>query len=145
MKAELAAWNNGKGISLESWVGCSGSFSLAIGYATVFWPTFVEHEGFVLRKGFSEESLRSFTANGGRDRRSIETVMNHLHIADIQYVGCKDMSKDKIIYLGNVLRECYTAKLKVQFPVRAFTVSFYQPDDPDDLMAYEISFWQNET
>ena len=31
MKDELAAWNNGAGIDLESWVGCEGRFALASG------------------------------------------------------------------------------------------------------------------
>jgi hypothetical protein len=37
MKSELAAWNNGAGIAIEPWVGCAGNFSLAVGYASVFW------------------------------------------------------------------------------------------------------------
>jgi hypothetical protein len=31
MKAELAAWNDGAGIDLESWVSCEGRFALAVG------------------------------------------------------------------------------------------------------------------
>jgi len=40
MIQELSAWNNGKGIDLESWTGCSGNFKLAVGYSTIFWPKF---------------------------------------------------------------------------------------------------------
>ena len=36
-KSELAAWNNGAGIDLESWTGCEGRFALAVGYAAIFW------------------------------------------------------------------------------------------------------------
>jgi hypothetical protein len=32
MKAELAAWNDGKGSDLKSWIGCEGKFSLAINH-----------------------------------------------------------------------------------------------------------------
>ena len=60
MRDELSAWNNGAGIDLPSWVGCQGNFSLAVGYATIFWPEFVEFEGYILRQGFSERSLRGF-------------------------------------------------------------------------------------
>ena len=52
MLPELAEWNNGKGIDLESWVGCSGNFRLAIGYAAIFWPRFVLFEDYILREGF---------------------------------------------------------------------------------------------
>ena len=87
MKAELAAWNNGAGIDIESWVGCEGKFSLAVGYSSIFWPPFTLFEGYILREGFSEDSLRGFERNG-RSRKSVEWLMNHLHIADIQYYGC---------------------------------------------------------
>ena len=62
---ELRDWNNGGGIDAQTWVGCAGNFRLAIGYSTVFWPGFIEFEGYVLREGFSVESLRSFAARPG--------------------------------------------------------------------------------
>lgn len=79
MSAELGAWNNGAGIDLESWIGCEGRFSLAVGYAAVFWPQFVEFDGYILREGFSEESLRGFEAQAGSGRKGTEWLMNHLH------------------------------------------------------------------
>jgi hypothetical protein len=142
MKAELGAWNNGKGIDLESWIGCMGNFSLAVGYASIFWPEFVEFEGYVLRKGFSKDSLRAFEAQGTK-KKSIEQLMNHLHIADIQHLGCEDISKDKLILIGNVLKEIYEAKLSVKFPTKKTIVEFYQPEsEKEDLTEYQISFWQ---
>jgi hypothetical protein len=48
MKAELAAWNNGAGIDIESWVGCEGKFSLAVGYSSIFWPSFTLFEGYMI-------------------------------------------------------------------------------------------------
>ncbi len=141
MVADLAAWNNGTGIDLTSWVGCKGNFSLAVGYASIFWPEFVDFEGYILRSSFSESSLRGFEKREGIDRRSVEWVMNHLHIADIQHFGCPDVSKDKIVLLGNVLSEIYRAKLKWQFPELPCVVEFYIPDDVEELMQYQISFW----
>ena len=142
MKAELAGWNSGKGISLEMWIGCTGNFAQAVGYCSVFWPEFVEFEGYILRRGFAETSLRSFEDRDGNDRKGVECVMNHLHIADLQYVGCEDLSRDKIIVLGRVLKEIYEAKLKYQFPDRPCVVEFYTPEDEDDLWQYQIYFWQ---
>jgi hypothetical protein len=142
MAAELGAWNNGRGIDLDGWLTCTGSFSLAVGHAAVFWPKFTEHEGYVLRDGFSIESLRGFEARTPGDRRAIETVMNHLHIADLQYVGCPDLTRDKIIILGETLKQIYEVKLSHDFPGRSFEVSFWKPDDPEDLVEYELSFWQ---
>jgi len=141
MAAELQEWNNGKGIDLESWIGCSGSFSLAVGYVTIFWPKFVEFDGYILRDGFCEKALRSFEAGEGYDRKAVEWVMNHLHIADIHH-GCEDLSKDKLQVLGATLQEIYAAKLKAQFPQTPCIVEFYQPENEDDLIGYQISFWQ---
>lgn len=142
MAAELQRWNNGEGIDLESWINCSGSFSLAVGYITIFWPKFVEFDGYILRDGFSEDALRSFESADGYDRTAVERVMNHLHIADIQHFGCEDISRDKIQVLGSTLHEIYTARLKAQFPQTPCIVEFYQPEDGDDLLGYQISFWQ---
>jgi hypothetical protein len=144
MQVELAQWNNGAGISLESWVGCGGRFELAVGYSCVFWPEFVEFEGYILRKGFSVESLRGFEGWGFSTAESVERTMNHLHISDIQHVGCPDISKDKIIFLGTLLKEIYEVKLKWQFPHRPCVVSFWVPEDEDedDLDNYQITFWQ---
>jgi len=116
MKAELAAWNNGQGIDLESWVGCEGNFCLAVGYAAIFWPQFVAFEGYILRAGFSVDSLRGFEAQEKGTRASVEAVMNHLHIAGIQHSGCPDLSKDKVLLIGTTLKEIYEAKLQWQFP-----------------------------
>ena len=143
MKDELGAWNNGAGIDLKSWVGCEGRFALAIGYAAIFWPELVEFEGYILHKGFSEESLRGFERQNGSSRRSVEWVMNHLHLEDIQHLGCADISQDKLILLGNVLKEIYQAKLKWQFPNRPCTVELYLPQD-NDFSQYQLSFWQTE-
>ena len=142
MKSELAAWNNGAGIEIESWIGCEGNFSLAVGYVSVFWPEFILFDGYIVRKGFSEASLQGFAHQQGTNRRSVEWLMNHLHIADIQYYGCKDASKDKLLLLGNVLKEIYEARLLWQFPDNPCRVEFYIPEDEDDLMEYQLSFWQ---
>jgi hypothetical protein len=141
MKAELAAWNNGDGIDLETWIACEGRFSLAVGYASIFWPAFTLFEGCILPHGVSEDALRGFEQNG-TSRKSVEWVMNHVHIADIHRRGCGDISKDKLLVLGNVLKEIYEAKLHWQFPDRPCTVELFIPDDPDDLTEYQLSFWQ---
>jgi hypothetical protein len=142
MKSELAAWNNGAGIGIESWIGCEGNFSLAVGYASVFWPEFILFEGYALREGFSENSLRGFEKQKDINRKSVEWHMNHLHIADIQHCGCADASVDKFLLLGEVLKEIYQAKLLWQLPDHPCCVEFCIPDDKEDLMEYQLSFWQ---
>ncbi|MCB1839282.1 MAG: hypothetical protein KDI61_03320 [Alphaproteobacteria bacterium] len=141
---ELSKWNDGKGIDLEGWISCEGNFSLAVGYSEIFWPEFVEFEDYILRKGFSESSLRSFENQDQSDKKGTEWLMNHLHIADIQHSYCEDLTRDKILFLAPILVEIYQAKLAWQFPDKPCTVEFYHPDDKDDLIGYQMSFWQKK-
>jgi hypothetical protein len=138
---ELPDWNNGKGIDVEGWIGCSGNFQLAVGYSTLFWPRFVEFEGYILREGFFIESLRGFQRQCGDSRRSVEAVMNHLHIADIHDHDSQKFTAEHAVYLGRTLREIYQAKLAWQFPSRRFEVVFNESDEAD-LVDYEITFFQ---
>jgi len=144
MVSELSAWNGGGGIDLESWIGCSGNFKLAVGYSAIFWPRFVLFEDYVLRENFTVDSLRGFEKIADGDKKSVEWVVNHLHISDIQYHGCEDISEDKIVFLGGILKEIWVAKLKWQFPERPCEVEFFEPEDRKDLVQFQISFWQKK-
>ncbi len=136
-------WNNGAGIDVGAWIGCSGNFELAIGYSTIFWPEFVEFERYVLRARFSVESLRGFERQCGGERQQIEAVMNHLHISDIQHAGCEDITHERVIYLGRVLCEIYRAKLAWRFPAKRFEVHF--DDSPaEQITDYELTVYQIE-
>ncbi len=141
MLSELSAWNGGKGIALESWIECIGDFKLAVGYSTIFWPRFTLFEDYILREGFNVEALRGFEKSS-KGKASVEWVINHLHIVDIHCNDQKSLSEDKIVYLGNVLKEIYEAKLRLQFPDRPCEVEFYQPEDRTRLIDFQLSFWQ---
>lgn len=138
---ELKEWNNGKGIDPESWVGCEGNFRLAAAYSLVFWPTFVEVDGMVFREGMDRFTLDSWLTGCDGNKSSVEATANHLHIRDIHSLGCPDASVELLVYLGNVLRQIYAAKLATEFPGRSFVVEFYEPPD-QDLNEYQITFYQ---
>jgi hypothetical protein len=142
MVSELSAWNDGKGIGLETWIECHGDFKLAVGYTTIFWPIFVLFEDYILRENFTVDTLRSFEKQ--RDKKSVEWVVNHLHIADIHCNDRETISEDKIIFLGRALKEMWEAKLKCQFPDRPCVVEFYEPEDRKNLIEFQLSFWQKK-
>jgi hypothetical protein len=144
MLPELAEWNNGGGIDLAQWIACSGNFRLAVGYSTIFWPRFELFQDYILREGFSAESVRSWEEHCNGDKRAVEAVHNHLHIADVQYHGCEDITDERVVWLGRILREIYAAKLAWQFPNRPCEVSFFEPEDRSDLVAFQITFWQKK-
>ena len=108
----------------------------------MFWPELELREGYILRKGVPEKALRGFETQEGSTRLSVEGTLNHLHLADIQYLGCPDVSADKLLALGKALKEIYEAKLLWQFPARPCTVRFFVPENRDAHNEYELSFWQ---
>jgi hypothetical protein len=135
---ELPAWNNGAGIAPDAWIGCMGSYQLAVGYSLVFWPRFVRHGDYVLRDGFSESALRS--CETGCDARGVEALMNHVHIADL-HVNDDPPSEAQLRYLGRVLQEIHRLKLAADFPDLTFEVVF--DDTPGlDPLDYQLTFWQ---
>ncbi|MGN6496911.1 MAG: hypothetical protein ACTHK5_06160 [Tsuneonella sp.] len=136
---ELPKWNNGAGIEPHAWIECVGNYELATGYSLVFWPRFVRFKGYVLRDGFSEESLRGFEQVTGNNREAVEAVMNHVHIADI-HVNV-DITEAQARYLGRVLRDIHRVKLQHDFPELRFEVEF---NDQAGLIVdeYELTFWQ---
>lgn len=142
---ELPRWNNGDGIDVDAWIGCVGRHDHAIGYSRVFWPEFVLYEGHLLRAGFNLESFRGFAATG-RGRQATEVVMNHLHIFDL-FVGITSAgskpTREQILYLGRILKEMWTARLRRDFPNLDLVVSFPEDHEPD-LTRYEITVFQVE-
>jgi hypothetical protein len=144
MVSELSAWNNGGGIDLESWIECSGNIKLAIGYSTIFWPKFVLFEDYILREGFNLESLRGFEKDKSDNKAYVEWVMNHLHILDIHCGDRENVSEDEVVFLGNILKEIYEVKLRLQFPDRPCVVDFCEPEDRKNLIEFQLSFWQKK-
>jgi hypothetical protein len=136
----LAEWNNGAGISPEDWIGCVGSFELAIGYSLIFWPRFVLVDGHVLRQGFDDDIFNGCRKPGSSDRGAVEALMNHLHILDL-HSREEAETEAQLRYLGRVLKNIHEAKLRSDFPNRRFTVEFN--DQPGlDLVDYQLTFWQ---
>jgi hypothetical protein len=137
---ELPRWNNGAGITAEAWIGCVGTFELAIGYSLVFWPRFVRVDGLVLREGYSPDALRSCRRHGA-DPWAVEALINHLHIADLHCNG-EPATEGQLRYLGRLLKEVHEAKLARDFPDLRFTVEFN--DKPGlDPIDYQLTFRQS--
>jgi len=141
---ELKDWNDGNGIDIRSWIGFTGNFQEAIGYSVIFWPTFVEIEGCIVREGIPRDNVLLWLKHFKGDRERVEAMVNHLHIEDLHYNGCKDSSPDRLSYLGRLLEEIYDCKLKRDFPNKTFNVLFEEPENKEDLLEYILTFYQSE-
>ena len=138
---ELQFWNNGRGVSVEAWVGAKGNFELAVGYSTLFWPKFIEFDGCIFFSDFSEESYRSFMDQCNGDRQSVEMVVNHRHVFDYFSHTGGLATLDQILYLGRVMKDILQAKLARDFPGRTFVVTFSE-ETAESLDDYEVTFHQ---
>lgn len=131
-------WNAGRGVDLESWIEMNGSYDLAVSYTFIFWPEFVLIDDYVLRQGSTESNLREWEKRGS-DRKGIEAVINHIHIADIHHGVTA--SEAQLRHLGRVLQSIYRLKLAADYPERSFEVHFNDEDGLDPI-AYELTFFQ---
>lgn len=142
MDNDLGAGGDANRITLESWVAFAGDYKLAIGYAALLWPRFEAVGKYILVEGVSQENIEGFESQEGSTPKSVECTLNHLYLADLHPQDDDTLSADKLLFLGTILEEMWAAKLQTQFPDRPCTVQFFVPDDPEDLLGYQISFWQ---
>lgn len=138
---ELAAWNDGEGIEVREWLSCIGSYEHAIGYAALFWPSFVLHDECVLFEGFRVSSYDGFFAQTKGKRRSVEGVMNHRHVLDMFPNSEREPTRAQVVHLGRTLKAMWSAKLRSEHPTRNVVVTFVE-EGIEDLLDYQITFFQ---
>jgi hypothetical protein len=118
--------------------------SLFDAWRGVLWPDLVEHDGCVFRIKFhdkAEQAYRDWMTQTKGDRKQVEAVMNHLHIADVLGGVVESPSHEVVLTFGRLMRDLWTEKLSKDFPDRKFVVSF--PEEHSDLVVdYEITFYQ---
>ena len=109
----------------------------------MIWPEFIEHDDCVFfADGFSPGSYEQWRKQ--LDKTQTEAMLNHRHITDEFINSAVKPNLDIVLYIGRYLKEVWTEKLKRDFPSRKFVVSFpEEPRTPDDLVSYEISFFQD--
>ena len=142
---EMQAWNEGNGIDIDSWIGCIGSYTHAIGYSRIFWPQFVEYDGCILISDHVDPTnYHNWKKAHNGDRQRVEQSMNHQHIVDL-FINTTEVTPAQLRYLGRILTEMWKAKLHRDFPKRSFIVEFADGDcdeDFDEYYGYIISFYQ---
>jgi hypothetical protein len=142
---DLKDWNNGNPIGLLTWLGRTGNYQHAIGYAEIFWPLFLEYDGCVFRQDCFDEALYADWLDRTKgDRRAVQKVMNHVHIIDIIFESFDGPTFEQAVYLGRMIKEMWSTKLKRDYPGREFVVEFFEAtvvDDQVDATDFEITFY----
>ena len=137
-------------MTLEDHVGMNGTCTLAIGYAMLLWPDFKLVRDYILMADGAGGApdlgetlpLEGFEQQPGATAAGVEWVMNHRHLADLHMERKAEPTPDKLLLLGTMLSDMWSAKLARDFPDRPCRVEFSVPDDAQDLWEYQISFWQ---
>ena len=127
---------------IDYWTAANARLDYFVMYARMIWPEFIEHDDCVFfADGFSADSYKRWRQE--LDKPRTEAMLNHRHITDLFLNSTFKPNLDIVLYIGRCLKEVWTEKLKRDFPARRFVVSF--PEDPpsDDLVSYEISFFQD--
>jgi hypothetical protein len=131
-------------LSPEALAACEGRYPLAIGYLSLFWPSFTEYEGMVFRgKTIDEASISSWLTTTKGNKQAVESTLNHFHVLHIQHPGIwRDATEAQIKFIGQTLKEAWAAKLARDFPAKQFLVELFE-GTPDNLRDYQVSFCQS--
>lgn len=127
------------------------NMEVAIGFSELFWPPFIVYDGMVFRGTEVEAEGKANIANWMKafdnNKAKVEQMLNHDHLIDLFCERNREGTGAQIAYLASVLRDAWAAKLKVDFPDRAFTVDLYmEPEGSTGEDAkvgdWEITFYQ---
>lgn len=123
LAAELATWNNGRGISPLDWIINTGSFAQFTAYARLIFPEFVEVQGrLYLADLFTQERLGELRK--GSDDRNAQTFMNVIDLATM-FCDADEQSDDEVRELGRFLKKTWTASAAASFPHRQIQIILY--------------------
>jgi hypothetical protein len=144
---ELGDWKPGP-ISPESLAASEGRYPVAIGYLTLFWPSFIEYDGMIFRgedENKDEESkknIENWIVSYKGDKSAVETILNHLHILHIQNPGVWNTATEpQIRIIGEMLKEMWACKLARDFPDKKFIVELFE-GSAENLWDYQVTFHQ---
>jgi hypothetical protein len=133
-------WNNGKGIDVDSWIGCVANHKILTGCARILWPSFIEHDGCILLgDSVDEANYQAFLKSTERNKKTVEATMNHQHV--LHLFATELPSRELVLYVGRLMKEMWEVKLRHDFPDRKITVFFPESDDLE-LVNYELTFFQ---
>jgi hypothetical protein len=124
-----------------SYLNLRADFDLAAAFAKMFWPDFVEVEDCViLQRNYSLEAFAEWMERYDGDRRAVESMLNHTHIADLFLNSPRDVTYPDELYefVAHALIYGWKQALHDKYPEKRFIfmlrlnpdaeISFYQAD-----------------
>jgi len=139
----LRTAKDGQPFEIECWLDWIGEPTHAVAYSTLFWPEFIECEGCVFWGVRVPARYQEWKKEFQCIISDIEGMLNHMHFGDLFTCRKENWTNEQVLFIGRVLKDSWSAKLKRDFPAKEFTVEFnedfnYETDDPT------ITFYQSD-
>lgn len=109
---------------------------LFFNFLEVFWPTFINKNGYVfLKEQYSEEKFNTLI----NENANPEYWINLLTVDDFFFQ--KEDGEEKSVILTQELVKTWEAKLKKEFPLISFTIECVRDEEYGDC---GLTFYQNK-
>ena len=132
---EIRSTWTGPGIestNIWAYLNIKGSMWLAYGFASLFWPDFVEVDGaLILAEMYTEEGFQNWYSHFNGDLTAIEKMINHVHLEDL-FVNARrddDLDGQVLDTVLSILQSCWIAAVTARFPNDHIVVETWDPED----------------
>ena len=122
-----------------SYLNLRADFDLAAAFAKMFWPDCIEVDDCViLQRNYSPEAFAEWMQTYDGDRRAVEGMLNHVHIADLFLNSSRDVTypHELFDFLAHALIYGWKQALQDKHPEKRFVFTLRHAPSP------EISFRQ---
>jgi hypothetical protein len=106
-------------VSLWDYASRKGGVTLALAFASLFWPQLIEVEDCILLKErYDPDAFRQWRAQLGDQREAIERAVNHVHLWDLFDAASEDVPDEGLDCLAAAMAGTWAAAVAEQFPGR---------------------------
>jgi hypothetical protein len=107
-----------------------GDADLALAFARLFWPTFVERQGCVVIEHRAEGAAiaEAFDRSGG-DPRAVEERLNRVALREQMPIEDSEIEDETFLEVAQIMQRSWRAALAEQFPGREFVVELLDSED----------------
>jgi hypothetical protein len=117
--------------TLWDYASQKGGMTLAIAFASLFWPKLIEVDGCVLlAERYDPETFRQWRDKLGDKREAIERTVNHIHLWDLFDPESDEVPDEQVRVLATTIAHTWRCALNQQFPGRNGDVALAW-DEPD--------------
>jgi len=135
----------------SEYVQIFGTLELAMCYASVLFPEFMEHNGMVYRRDyFTKEKYNALCKTFKQDLQSVQIMINYFTMDSLfeheQYIKFHSSERTKVLdeslhYLATKVAHILELTLRDRYPTRSFKMIVEQTGDLD---VWGFSFFEEE-